>query len=592
MRKQWMFKMIGAGLLSVLASACTTVESDRAGCGEIVPGGKWFDTDGNRIQAHGGGIMVKDGVYYWYGEDKTLGNFARVGVSCYSSTDLTTWKHEGVVFSKTELPEDLQDTKGVCERPKVIYNPKTKQYVMWMHLDDRVYKVAAAGIAVSDSPAGPFKYLKQIRPIRYDYGYPEKDRTSQAELGNTYRDMNLFVDDDGEAYVFYSSEDNVTMYICRLNDDFTDIVRPAVEGKTWSRNLVNELREAPAPFKFRGKYYIVSSGCTGWAPNPASYAVADHILGPWKSVEDPCIGPEAKTTFRSQSTFVVPAPGKPDGCFIYMGDRWLSWRLEDSRYVWLPFVMDDDHKIMLEYYPHWNMSVFDQEPFDTTVEPALQAALCREEDYSLLGVKLTWNPVEGADLYRIYRNGVYTGTSKEIVYRDLGLDQGRFFTYEVQAVTVHGEASQKSNRIQMATIVGPRTTVSLGDWTPDTASQDFGTLGRNTAFDGGPLVIGERTFEKGLGTHANSSISYNLFGGFKTFTSVIGVNGKMPGASVVFSVLCDGEERFKSPVMTANSEPLPITVDLRGVNELKLVVTDGGNGISCDHANWADATIE
>ena len=156
---------------------------------------------------------------------------------------------------------------------------------------------------------------------------------------------------------------------------------------------------------------------------------------------------------------------------------------------------------------------------------------------------------------------------------------------------MHGEASKKSNLIQIATIVGPRTPVSLGDWTPDAASQDFGTLGRNTALDGGPLVIGERTFEKGLGTHANSVVTYNLWKGFTTFKAVVGVNGTVPG-SVVFSVLCDGEERFKSPIMTAQSEPLPVEVDLRGVNELKLIVTDGGNGISCDHGNWADATID
>ena len=58
-----------------------------------------------------------------------------------------------IFISKTEMLEELQDTKGVCERPKVIYNPETKKYGMWMHLDDRLYKVAAAGIAASDSPA-------------------------------------------------------------------------------------------------------------------------------------------------------------------------------------------------------------------------------------------------------------------------------------------------------------------------------------------------------------------------------------------------------------------------------------------------------
>jgi hypothetical protein len=321
------------------------------------PGQVWLDTSGKPIQAHSAGILVRNGVYYWYGEDKTLGNFNKTGVSCYSSRDLFAWKHEGVVLPKEAVPVEFRDA-GVCERPKVLFNAKTRKYVMWMHLDSKDYLAASAGVAVADKPAGPFRFLGHSRPIRYDFGYQANDRTRQKELGNTYRDMNLYLDDDGKAYVFYASEGNPTMYVSQLNDEFTGVATPIVEGKTWARILVNQKREAPAPFKYKGKYYLITSGLTGWNPNPADYAVADHILGPWTSKGNPCVGPEAETTFRSQSTFVLPAPGKRAGSFIFMGDRWFKDKLEDSRYVWLPFTIKEDGTFTLEWRDRWDLSVF------------------------------------------------------------------------------------------------------------------------------------------------------------------------------------------------------------------------------------------
>jgi hypothetical protein len=319
------------------------------------PGKVWLDTAGKPIQAHGGGILLYSGVYYWYGEDKTLGNMNKTGISCYSSTDLYTWKHEGVVLPKTTMPEDFRDS-GVVERPKVMYNAATRKFVMWMHLDDRLYSVASAGVATADGPVGPFHFLRSFRPIRFDFGYPMVDRTHQAEMGSTFRDMNLFVDEDGRAYVFYAAEGNPTMYVARLNADFTSVETPPVQGATWQRILVGQSREAPTPFKYRGKYYLISSGTTGWNPNPASYSVADNIFGPWTVKGNPCVGAGAETTFDSQSTYVLPVPGKE--AFIYMGDRWLKDNLADSRYVWLPFRMREDGSLTLQWRDEWNLADF------------------------------------------------------------------------------------------------------------------------------------------------------------------------------------------------------------------------------------------
>jgi Glycosyl hydrolases family 43 len=169
--------------------------------------------------------------------------------------------------------------------------------------------------------------------------------------------MNLFVDDDGKAYTFYASEGNWTMYVVRLDDDYTGPETPTVEGKTWARIHVRRMREAPAPFKFNGRYYLITSACTGWKPNEADYATADNILGPWQLRGNPCVGTNAKITFGTQSTFVLPAPGKPGG-FIFMADRWKPENLLDSRYVWLPFIVQDDGSFSIEWRKRWDLSAF------------------------------------------------------------------------------------------------------------------------------------------------------------------------------------------------------------------------------------------
>ena len=117
------------------------------------------------------------------------------------------------------------------------------------------------------------------------------------------RDLTVFQDDDAKAYLFYASEDNATMHVSRLTDDY---LRPSGE---YARILVGRSMEAPAVFKRGAKYYLIASGCTAWAPNAARAAVADNLFGPWTELGNPCRGEDADKTFHSQSTFVLPVPG-------------------------------------------------------------------------------------------------------------------------------------------------------------------------------------------------------------------------------------------------------------------------------------------
>jgi hypothetical protein len=155
------------------------------------------------------------------------------------------------------------------------------------------------------------------------------------------RDMTLFVDDDGKAYHICASEDNGTLHISLLNDDFL-----STSGK-YVRVFDHRWHEAPAMCKYQGRYWLLSSGCTGWAPNAARSAVADSIWGPWTELGNPAegINPEngmgPELTFGAQSTFILPVPGKKD-TFIAMFDLWRPENAIDGRYAWLPMRFKDD----------------------------------------------------------------------------------------------------------------------------------------------------------------------------------------------------------------------------------------------------------
>lgn len=317
--------------ISVLAEAQTSFTKRTT---QFTPGELWLDEAGEPINAHGGGLLYIDKTYYWFGEKR--GRRGSQGVNVYSSKDLYNWKFESLALAQEA--DTLSDIAVGCvmERPKVIYNKKTGKYVMWFHLELRGkgYRAARAGVAVSDKVTGPFKFVGSFRPN-----------------GNMSRDMTLFVDDDGAAYHIYSSRENYDLRIAKLSDDY-------LSGTTKDIMLFSNHREAPAVFKHNKKYYLITSGCTGWTPNRASLHVADSLMGAWTLVGDPMTGPNAEKTFNGQSTFVQAVPGKKDA-FIFMADRWNPDDLRDSRYLWLP-VQFKEGVPFIDWKDSWDFGFFRQ----------------------------------------------------------------------------------------------------------------------------------------------------------------------------------------------------------------------------------------
>jgi len=377
-------------LLSIFFTAALVTSLAAESRNAFIPGEIWPNNNGVHINAHGGGILFHEGTYYWFGQHMIAGgagNAAHVGVSVYSSKDLYNWKDEGIALKVSKDPKS-DITKGcVLERPKVIYNAKTKKFVMWFHLELRGkgYDAARCAVAVADQVTGPYQFIESLRPNAgfWPINVPESEKKplsaeeqtafapmrfnggpdtmkagylilrAQQAGGQMARDMTAFVDDDGKAYLVFASEHNGTLHLSLLDDTYTKHVGKYIRIAPLGSN------ESPTLFKHAGLYYMITSRCNGWEPADARLFRAKSIWGPWELLGNPCVGPEDRTriTFETQSTHILPVEGKKDA-FIFMADRWRPKNAIDGRHVWLPIQFDQTGKPFIEWKDRWDLSVF------------------------------------------------------------------------------------------------------------------------------------------------------------------------------------------------------------------------------------------
>lgn len=300
-----------------------------------VRGQAWTDTDGEHINAHGGGMLRHGDTWYWYGENRGQGG----GVRVYASPDLKQWTNLGVALAMVDEPGHDIETGCNIERPKVVYNARTGKFVMWFHLElkGRGYAAARYGVAVSDKPEGPFTFLRSGRAnpgIEPMNGLGDDDNYCKRDLagGQMCRDMTVYVDSLGKAYHIYSSEENYTLHVAELTDDYLEHTGRYVRVAPWGHN------EAPAIFRHGGRYWMITSGCTGWAPNAARLHTATDLMGEWTQLPNPCRGEGADKTFGGQSTCVIENNGE----YIGMFDIWTPGDLRNSGYMWLPVKFGPD----------------------------------------------------------------------------------------------------------------------------------------------------------------------------------------------------------------------------------------------------------
>ena len=293
----------------------------------IKPGELWLDNRGQRIQAHGGGITLWKGTYYWFGEDRTQSNDPdKRYVACYSSRDLVHWTFRRQVLQLAD-PEQL-GPHWVLERPKVYANPRSGKFVLYAHLDDARYKVARVMVATSDRIDGEYRYVKSFRPL---------DQES--------RDIGQFVDDDGTAYLIFESRPTKGFFIARLTDDYMSVEKTA---------FIAAPLEGGGLVHYGSLYYVIGSHMTGWRPNPNVCATAPSLAGPWTEFKN--LAPPEANNYESQSTMLLKVVGPKKTTVIFMGDIWKPKALWDSRYLWMPLDMSADTMHLPPPQP-WKLNV-------------------------------------------------------------------------------------------------------------------------------------------------------------------------------------------------------------------------------------------
>lgn len=341
----------------------------------ITPGVPWLDTEGKRIHAHGGSVITVDGVHYWYGENKersTPGSgIWHWGVRCYSSTDLYNWQDEGIIIPPVEDdPESpLHPAQGL-DRPHIIFHRESGTYVCWVKVMSKG-SVQRSTVLTAKHVLGPYEIVRTwLRPLDMSAG-----------------DFDLVVDPhDGKAY-YYFERVHSEMICADLSSDYTDVT--GYYSTHFPQPQPPFVREAPAYFSRNRKHYLLTSGTTGYYPNPSEAALAPSYHGPFTVLGDLHPTDPSRTSFHSQISSVFRHPGKKD-LYIAIADRWLPRYLESGQeahdafaahfapgrdgdepmeefahvdpsiadYVWLPIRFDGDRPI-IDWHDEWRVEDYE-----------------------------------------------------------------------------------------------------------------------------------------------------------------------------------------------------------------------------------------
>jgi hypothetical protein len=230
-----------------------------------------FDVDGNAIDAHDGEIQRFGDTYYLYGTSYGCGfqwqtpGSPFCGFRVYSSSDLVSWTDRGPLFDATTdtWQQRCDGSTYGCFRPHVVYNAKTRRYVLWIN----TYDVAVGyHVFTSRSPTGPFR----------EEAIPRLAVNDDIPPGVNNGDHDVFVDRDGTAYLAFTDwRTSGELVVERLD-------RSYLSGTGDFVRLGTRNTEAPSLFRRGDRYYVTYSdpNC-GYCQTGTSYVSAPSPMGPW-----------------------------------------------------------------------------------------------------------------------------------------------------------------------------------------------------------------------------------------------------------------------------------------------------------------------
>ena len=251
---------------------------------------------------------------------------------------------------------------------------------------------------------------------------------------------------------------------------------------------------------------------------------------------------------------------------------------------------------------HWQLK-FEPAHLESP-SPQAVSGLKASADYG--SVTLVWDD-NSADSYRVTRDDGTTLECAAAGMTDTEVELGRKYRYSVQALAWSGAASTPAE-VEIATpeklqrpATPPAPDIHLADLEPLVVQNGWGQFGVNKSIEGQPLTVEGQHYERGLGAHANGLAVYKIPAGARRFVAVVGLDDEKkddPRSSVVFEVYGDVQQTGEQPVLLGRSPVLSsktirswaFDLELNArFKELRLVVTDAGDGIAADHADWVDA---
>ena len=193
-------------------------------------------------------------------------------------------------------------------------------------------------------------------------------------------------------------------------------------------------------------------------------------------------------------------------------------------------------------------------------------------------------------------DGELTGSVQVSGAENVNFDCPGKYTITYTVTDSDGNQVEKTRTIS---VVDMNDFTYLTDYDWKSANQSYGSAKKDISASGNTLRLTNEdgsvaTYEHGIGAHSTSTIIYDLSDkDYQFFSSYVGVDRQMYGSvgSVVFQVYVDGEKQFDSGLMNSRDPQQYVEVNLAGAKELKLVVTDGGNGDGSDHATWGDTKL-
>ena len=285
------------------------------------------DVQGHKIRSAAPHVVKFGTTWYMYGVDMTNYPTANImNVTCYSSTDLSSWTLRDTVLTEKYL-RSLNPASGVWP-PRVLYNAKNKEYVLIAR--PSVASWGLASVYTSNSPTGRFVFRNTM--------------TTDPLIG----DLNLFTDTDGKVYLIYNKggEGPINQrfaYIYQLNDDYYSVI-PATFTNT------NAVMEGFGMVKYKSTYFLFGSQLTGWDANDNFYITAPTPLGPW--TDKGLFIPKGSNTYNSQTWHILEVSGSKGTTYVYIGDRWVNFK--DGRQIWLPLEFNSDTSVApMKWYDQW-----------------------------------------------------------------------------------------------------------------------------------------------------------------------------------------------------------------------------------------------